>query len=64
MKMKLFGITNKKKKEVDVSDLEKDVNAWMEQKPSIRIIDVRQSSNGGSMANTKVFISVWYEESA
>jgi hypothetical protein len=64
MKMKLFGITNKKKKEVDVSDLEKDVNAWMEQNPSIRIIDVRQSSNGGSMANTKVFISVWYEESA
>jgi hypothetical protein len=63
MKMKLFGITNKKKKEVDVSDLEKDVNAWMEQNPSIRIIDVRQSSNGGSMANTKVFISVWYEES-
>jgi len=64
MKMRLFGITNKKKKEVDVSDLEKDVNAWMEQNPSIRIIDVRQSSNGGSMANTKVFISVWYEESA
>ena len=64
MKMKLFGITNKKKKEVDVSDLEKDVNAWMQQNPSIRIIDVRQSSNGGSMANTKVFISVWYEESA
>ena len=64
MKMRLFGITNKNKKEVDVSDLENDVNAWLEQNPSIRIIDVRQSSNGGSMANTKVFISVWYEESA
>jgi len=64
MKMRLFGITNKNKKEVDVSDLEKEINAWMEQNPSIKIIDIRQSSNGGSMASTKVFISVWYEENA
>ncbi len=62
MKMKLFGITNMNRKEVDVSNLEKDVNIWLEQHPGIKIIDIRQSSNGGSWATTKVFISVWYED--
>lgn len=61
MKMKLFGITNLNKKEVDVSNLEKEINVWLEQHPKIKIIDIEQSSNGGSWSNTKVFISVWYE---
>ncbi len=64
MKMKLFGITNLSKKEVDVSNLEKEINVWLEQHPSIKINDIRQSSNGGSWANTKVFVSIWYEEDA
>ncbi len=64
MKMKLFQMTNKTRKEVDVSDLEREINAWLGQNPGIKIIDIKQSSNGGSMANTKVFISVWYEQSA
>ncbi len=62
MKMKLFGITNQNRKEVDVSNLEKEINVWLEQHPSIKIIDIKQSSNGGSWATTKVFISVWYED--
>ncbi len=62
MKMKLFGITNRNKREPDVSSLEKEINAWLEQHPSIRVIDIRQSSNGGSWASTKVFVSIWYEE--
>ncbi len=60
MKVRLFGMTNMKKV-LDVSDLEKEVNDWLEQHPDIKIIDVKQSSNGGSWANTKVFLSVWYE---
>ncbi|MCP4357921.1 MAG: hypothetical protein GY796_07900 [Chloroflexi bacterium] len=64
MKMKLFGITNQNRKEVDVSNLEKEINVWLEQHPSIKIIDIKQSSNGGSWANTKVFVSIWYEEVA
>ncbi len=64
MKMKLFQMTNKTRKEVDVSDLEREINVWLGQNPGIKIIDIKQSSNGGSMANTKVFISVWYEQSA
>jgi len=64
MKMKLFGITNLNKNEVDVSTLEKEINVWLEQHPSIKIIDIRQSSNGGSWASTKVFVSIWYEEAS
>ncbi len=52
------------KNEVDVSDLEKEINIWLEQHPTIKIIDIKQSSNCGRWANTKVFISVWYEEAA
>jgi len=61
MNMKLFG-KEAKKHGLEVLDLEKDVNSWLEQNPKIRIIDIKQSSNGGSWATTKLFISVWYEE--
>ncbi len=64
MRMKLFGITNLNKKDPDVSNLEKEINVWLEQHPSIKIVDIRQSSNGGSWANTKVFVSIWFEENA
>ena len=29
---------------------------------NIKIIDIRQSASGGSMADTKLYISVWYED--
>ncbi len=61
MKMKLFGRENSKHG-LEVLDLEKDVNYWLEQHPKIKIIDIRQSSNGGSWATSKLFVSVWYEE--
>ncbi len=64
MKMKLFGTINQQKKEVDVSRLEDDVNAWLAQHPDIKIIEIRQSSNGGSWANTKIFVTIWYEAAA
>ena len=37
------------------------INDWLEQHPKIKIFDIRQSSNGGSLAATKFYISVWYE---
>ena len=70
MKVKLFGkAAVRVKKEpsrcgLEVLDLEKEINAWLEQNPSVKIIDVKQSSNGGSFGNTKLFLSVWYEENA
>jgi len=49
-------------KGLDVSDLEKEVNDWLERHPDIKIVKIKQSSNGGSWMNTKVLLSVWYEE--
>jgi len=63
MKMKLFGRENSKHG-LEVLALEEDVNAWLEQHPSIKVIQITQSSNGGSWATSKLFISVWYEEVA
>lgn len=58
MKMKLFGEEGSKK----VFELEEEVNAWLEQHPDIKIIDIRQSASGGSLHETKLYISVWYED--
>ena len=44
--------------------LEDEVNAWLAVHPEIRIVHVTQSSNGGSLDTSKVFLSIWYEESA
>jgi len=57
MKMKLFGKEGSKK----VFELEEEVNTWLEQYPKIKIIDIRQSASGGSLHDTKLYISVWYE---
>ena len=57
MKMKLFGKEGSKK----IFELEEGVNTWLEQNPKIKIIDIRQSASGGSLHDTKLYISVWYE---
>ena len=59
--MKLFGRENSKHG-LEVLAIEQDINTWLVQNPNIKIIDIRQSSNGGSWATSKIFISVWYEE--
>jgi hypothetical protein len=46
-----------------VGELEDEVNAWLTTNPGIKIVHITQSSNGGSLDTTKVFLSVWYEES-
>ncbi|MCP4357725.1 MAG: hypothetical protein GY796_06885 [Chloroflexi bacterium] len=57
MKMKLFGKEGSKK----IFELEEEVNTWLEQNLKIKIIDIRQSASGGSLHDTKLYISVWYE---
>ena len=54
MKMKLFGKEGSKK----IFELEEEVNTWLEQNPKIKIIDIRQSASGGSLHDTKLYISV------
>ena len=58
MKMKLFGKEGSQK----VLGLEEEVNTWLVQNPKIKIIDIRQSASGGSLQDTKLYISVWYED--
>lgn len=59
MKMKLFGREGSK----EILELEEQVNAWLEEHPRIKIIDTKQCASGGSLHDTKLYISIWYEES-
>jgi len=58
MKIKMYG---KESSEHELG-LEDEVNALFEQHPNIKIFDIRQSASGGSMADTNLYISVWYED--
>jgi hypothetical protein len=40
---------------------EEEINHWLATNPGVRIVDIKQSSNGGSFHNTKVVISIWHE---
>jgi hypothetical protein len=42
--------------------LEEKVNTWLAANPEIKIHNITQSSNGGSLDSTKVFLFVWYED--
>lgn len=64
MKVKIFAKEYERRKLDVVAVLEGEINDWLAQHPSIKIRDIRQSSNGGSWNDTKFFISVWYEEYA
>ena len=46
-----------------VGELEDEVNAWLAANSNVKVVHVTQSSNGGSFDTSKLFISVWYEES-
>lgn len=43
---------------------EEAINAWLGEHPRIKIVDIRQSSSGGSFASPLWFVSIWYEEDA
>jgi len=43
------------------SNLEQEINTWLESHPGIKNIDIKQSSCGGSADPAKHIISVWYE---
>ncbi len=64
MKVKIFASEYKNKKLGVVSEMESEINDWLAQHPNIKIVDIRQSSNGGSLKviDTKLFVTIWYEE--
>jgi hypothetical protein len=43
------------------SQLEQEINTWLESNPGIKIINETQSSCGGSLEPAKHIISIWYE---
>lgn len=43
--------------------LENEINRWLRDHSDIKIIDIKQSSSGGSWKPSLWLISVWYEES-
>ena len=68
MKVKVFSIKGKawgfslRKFSTLTSQIEQDINHWLENNPKINITNIKQSSCGGSFDAEKHFISVWYEE--
>jgi len=63
MKVKIFSICGGffgKLSKISLQ-LEQEVNTWLESQPGIKIIDIKQSSCGGSADPSKHIISVWYE---
>lgn len=45
-------------------DFEDEINAWLSKNPRIKVVDIKQSSSGGSFGSSLWFVSVWYEEGA
>jgi len=43
------------------SQLEQEINSWLESHPGMKIINIKQSSCGGSLDPAKHIISVWYK---
>ena len=41
--------------------LEGEINVWMESQPGIKVVDIKQTSCGGSVEPGQHLISVWYE---
>ena len=65
MKVKLFGSDNPfGKKGRNLLDLESGINSWLEKKPAMKVIGIEQSAHWGSFTDSRLLISVWYEESS
>ena len=64
MKVKVFSTKGKVFRKLSglTSQIEQDINHWLENNPKINITNIKQSSCGGSFDAEKHLISVWYEE--
>lgn len=43
------------------NEIEAEITEWLKQNPDIKIINIQQSSSGGSFGPSKLWVSVWYE---
>jgi len=56
MKMKLFSSFTMNK-----ADIEARINAWLEQNPDVKVMDIKQSCYYSFWGASPLFITVWYE---
>jgi len=70
MKVKIFeaspkslGFDNKIYRGM-LNELEQRIDMWLKENPSIKVVDIKQSSAGGSWGPVQLFISVWYESAS
>ena len=43
------------------ASLEGEINVWLESEPEIKVVDIKQTSCGGSLEPGQYLVSVWYE---
>jgi hypothetical protein len=63
MKVKMFSKRDSvwKRQGVAPASLEGEINVWLEGEPEIKVVDIKQTSCGGSFEAGQHLISVWYE---
>lgn len=63
MKTKIFAISQGYFRTLSKASLslEMQINTWLNTNPGIKIIDIKQSSCGGSVEPSKTIVSIWYE---
>ena len=62
MKVKMFSKCGRYFGKSNIAaSLEGEINVWLESEPEIKVVDIKQTSCGGSLEPGKHLISVWYE---
>lgn len=63
MKTKIFTISQGYFRTLSKASLslEREINTWLNTNLGIKIIDIKQSSCGGSVEPSKTIIFIWYE---
>jgi len=62
MKVKMFSECGRYFGKSNIAaGLESEINIWLESEPGIKVVDIKQTSCGGSLEPGQHLISVWYE---
>ena len=62
MKVKMFSKCGRYFGKSNIAaSLEGEINVWLESEPEIKVINIKQTSCGGSLEPGQHLISVWYE---
>ena len=62
MKAKVFSIYGRYFGKSNIAaSLEGEINVWLESEPGIKVVDIKQTSCGGSLEPGQHLVSVWYE---